>query len=809
MRGRGDDDEEDEEAWIMNDMCVEILKHHRGETGIIYCFKKVTCDEVAALLRRRGIKAQAYHAGLSDKHRQTLQSAWIEGSIQILVATVAFGLGVDNPKVRFVFHHTLPKTLEGYYQESGRCGRDGLPAHAILYYSLKDYERLRYITDQTFSEAKLYMSKKGKKSLGKNGKKKARTSLAQAPHDSKKEEQEEGEGRAMKRGETNEENEEEEEKETHLHFLEQQYKRDVSALRTMRRFCESHACRRRYILNYFGEEVREDKKEKRDRERDSLECKKDEKDRLGQDRETTEREELSPLIKREKKCEEDEKQDGLNKREKPRPSIKSEDPKAQRCPQNLGAEGGVRKDQMKEENKQPDEDMASLKENNEEISSSSPLENQKMKSLASHSSSSSYRCCDICEREKMPERGLQFRGGRRERTATDGCAALLRHHAVGFYRTSVLSQDSLSMKKRHFRKGGGLTAVVDEDEGGVLVSGTLEIEKNDLGRLSSSPPSSSSEEDEEESSRLKRKRRGSSYGDSFMFERKKNSFSSSFLQGQRNLSHLASKRESKVVYHATPTMTSTVRYGGTGGVSSSSLSRALDGTEERRKEKGSEGEKNASQSIGKRLIAPQGGGESRRERGISDAIRAQGLSAVMRELERQEQEAEEREKEESSSSSAFFKKNRLYGLKQKFFGGAAASSSISSGTKERESSSSFYSLNEKRKAFPLQSNARKKEEGGGGGLSKERRLGLVKEERNSFRSSRDMSKEHQSGNSLSCGPSSSLFKTATRMPSSHGLSKTALLSSLPATKDERSSGNKQENGGFVRVRKGVGLQKKK
>lgn len=683
-----------------------------------------------------------------------------------------------------------------------------MPAHAILYYSVRDYERLRYITDQTFSEAKLYASKKAKKTTtGKNGKKKARTSLAQG-HKSKKEEEE----RAM--GETGEMNEEnEEEKETHLHFLEQQYKRDVSALRTMRRFCESHMCRRRYILNYFGEDVREgkkaeEKKRERDRERESLKCKKGQKDSSSQDRERMQHgEELLHSVKREKKCEEDQKQDELNQREKPPPSIKSEDIKTQRSPQNLGGEG-VRQDQQKKEEveKQQAQDNPSLTENNGGISSSFP-ESEKMKCLASHfasSSSSSYRCCDICERgNNMPERTLQLHGGRRER---DGryLSLLRHHHAVGFHRTSVLSQDSLAMKKRNVRKGGGLTAVVDEDDGGVLVSGTLEIEKNDLGGFSSSPSSSSEAEDEdEESCRLKRKRGGSSYGDSFMLERKKKS---SYLQAPRNLSHFASKRESRVVYHATPTMTSTVRYAKTGGVSSSSP-RVLKGMEEGRKEKGYEGERKISQSIGKRLTAPGGGGESRSGRGgISDSIRAQGLSAVMRELERQEQEAEEREKEESSSSSMFFKKNRLYGLKQKFFRGA--SSSISSGEKERETSSFHSSSQKGRRTFPLQC-ASREEAGGGGCTPKERRLGLANEGRNAFRSALDLTKEHQSTDSLSCGPSSPLLRTAMGSSSSHGLSKTALLSSLPSTKDERSPAIKQENGGFVRVRKGVGLQKKK
>lgn len=114
------------------------LDSHRNESGIIYCLSRKRVDEVARKLQLDGLKAAAYHAGLPAAERKQTQDDFIRDDVQIVVATVAFGMGIDKPNVRFIVHYDLPKNLESYYQETGRAGRDGLPAEALLLFGYGD-----------------------------------------------------------------------------------------------------------------------------------------------------------------------------------------------------------------------------------------------------------------------------------------------------------------------------------------------------------------------------------------------------------------------------------------------------------------------------------------------------------------------------------------------------------------------------------------------------------------------------------------------------------------------------------------------
>ena len=127
----------------------EILDDHEDETGIIYCLSRDRTESVAKELKEHGIKAAAYHAGLTAKEREKRQDQFARDQVRVMVATVAFGMGVDKPDVRFVIHHDLPKNIESYYQETGRAGRDGLPSECILLYSSADSAKLWNFIDQT------------------------------------------------------------------------------------------------------------------------------------------------------------------------------------------------------------------------------------------------------------------------------------------------------------------------------------------------------------------------------------------------------------------------------------------------------------------------------------------------------------------------------------------------------------------------------------------------------------------------------------------------------------------------------------
>lgn len=127
---------------------LQYLAQHKNESGIIYCFSKRETEDLAEELRKRGYNALAYHAGLSKPVREKVQDAFIHDNVPIVCATVAFGMGIDKPDVRFVIHYDLPKTVESYYQETGRCGRDGQPGECILFYSRTDYHKVRYMIER-------------------------------------------------------------------------------------------------------------------------------------------------------------------------------------------------------------------------------------------------------------------------------------------------------------------------------------------------------------------------------------------------------------------------------------------------------------------------------------------------------------------------------------------------------------------------------------------------------------------------------------------------------------------------------------
>ncbi|MFO0415659.1 MAG: DNA helicase RecQ [Pseudomonadota bacterium] len=127
----------------------DLLADHPDETGIIYCLSRDKTESVAAELCEHGINAAAYHAGLAARERESRQERFTRDEIRVMVATIAFGMGVDKPDVRFVIHHDLPKNIESYYQETGRAGRDGLPSECVLLYSSGDAAKLRNFIDQT------------------------------------------------------------------------------------------------------------------------------------------------------------------------------------------------------------------------------------------------------------------------------------------------------------------------------------------------------------------------------------------------------------------------------------------------------------------------------------------------------------------------------------------------------------------------------------------------------------------------------------------------------------------------------------
>ena len=139
---------------------VDFLQEHKEQSGIIYCLSRKEVDSITQELQERGFSAMSYHAGLSDEERADHQNKFIKSQVDVIVATVAFGMGINKPDVRFVIHYALPKSIEEYYQEIGRAGRDGLASEALLLYSAGDIHRIRFFfkdksDDESFKAEKL------------------------------------------------------------------------------------------------------------------------------------------------------------------------------------------------------------------------------------------------------------------------------------------------------------------------------------------------------------------------------------------------------------------------------------------------------------------------------------------------------------------------------------------------------------------------------------------------------------------------------------------------------------------------------
>ncbi|TDS17570.1 DNA helicase RecQ [Sphingobacterium paludis] len=135
---------------------VKFIRLNVGKTGIIYCLSRKKVEEIAEVLNINGIKALPYHAGLDAKTRADTQDKFLMEDVQVIVATIAFGMGIDKPDVRYVIHHDIPKSMEGYYQETGRAGRDGGEGYCLAFYAEKDVEKLtKFMKDKPVSEREI------------------------------------------------------------------------------------------------------------------------------------------------------------------------------------------------------------------------------------------------------------------------------------------------------------------------------------------------------------------------------------------------------------------------------------------------------------------------------------------------------------------------------------------------------------------------------------------------------------------------------------------------------------------------------